>query len=601
MKSIDLANSIDAVFSDSIRQCLAEQIGLSSEILGRIPTHASPALIASLMAAAVTPDGAKAVFSAVMSPEANARIEEQFLRLCSASSSIKDLETIGESLFVRSTGTRIALASDPISRQAGIPPQAAHVMTALVGSVMFGVLKHHILLEQGTLAGLPALLGGQLPVVSRLLTDRVAESIGFENAGNFTRSIAGRLESVAANMMQPMADDENVLRRSAPAAAHEVAAPVAGARSSRRGIWLLFAVLTAILLGVFAYAQFFGQRAGVEPTASSNVLTSGVVAPSIASAVPGVVARPDAASSVPQGCAAAPMTASGGAASAPAADAVSEAASNPAANASTRSGKIAFSVNQAGVPSLTGTLSSDAERQTLTDVLNRRFGAGRFAADLKVDASLRPSDWLTHIDELLSLMALPRAEVGIDSQHIELGGAAANASLGWKQRLQNVFGPSWEIGQFSAGKAVDLATQLFLSAMAKLLDAGNACIGPDVATVLNLQVVDFAASSGHIPLSAKENLAESAQLLKACSDDGHPVALDIKAYSDNVGDEQANLLLSQKRADAVRGFLIEAGVKPDLLTARGYGSATPIASNATAGGRFANRRVEFVLAQASVG
>jgi outer membrane protein OmpA-like peptidoglycan-associated protein len=130
-----------------------------------------------------------------------------------------------------------------------------------------------------------------------------------------------------------------------------------------------------------------------------------------------------------------------------------------------------------------------------------------------------------------------------------------------------------------------------------MLDSGASCIGADVTKVLNLQVVDFAQSSGHIPSSAKENLAESAQLLKACSDGGHPVTLDIEVFSDNAGDQQANLALSQKRADSVREFLIEAGVKPNLLTAKGFGAARPVASNATESGRFANRRVEFVLAQ----
>ncbi|RZF24404.1 OmpA family protein [Paraburkholderia sp. UYCP14C] len=597
MKSIDLSKSVDAVFSDSNRQCLAEQIGLSPEMLGRITTHASPVLIASLMAGAATPDGARAVFSAVMSTEANARIEDQFLRLCGASSSIKDLETTGESLFVRATGRRIALVSDTISRQIGIPPQAAHVMTALFASVLFGVLKHHVLLEQGTSAGLPVLLGDQLPAVSMLLTDRVTESIGFENAGNFTRSIVGILESVAASLTQPVVENQTALRHSLAATALGAATPVARTKSSRRGIWLLFAVLTVILLGVFAYASFFGKQVGVEPVVSSKDSTAGPVTPSSTPATASVATRPDAASSVPQGSAAAPVAASGSGAAAPASDAVSAPASNPAANASTKSGNLAFSVNQAGVPSLTGTLSSNAERQTLIDALNRRFGPGRFAADLKVDTNLRSADWLAYVDELLSLMALPRAEVGIDAPHIELGGAAANASLGWQRRLQNMFGKSWVIGQFSADEAVDVATQAFLGTMVKMLDAGGACIGPDVEKVLNLQVVDFAASSGHIPLSAKENLSESAQLLKACADGGHPVALDIKVYSDNVGDEQANLLLSQKRADAVRGFLIEAGVKPGLLIAHGYGSAMPIASNATAGGRFANRRVEFALTQ----
>jgi hypothetical protein len=47
----------------------------------------------------------------------------------------------------------------------------------------------------------------------------------------------------------------------------------------------------------------------------------------------------------------------------------------------------------------------------------------------------------------------------------------------------------------------------------------------------------------------------------------------------------------------VREFLIEAGVKPNSLTARGCGAARPVASNATESGGFVNRRVEFVPAQ----
>jgi outer membrane protein OmpA-like peptidoglycan-associated protein len=60
---------------------------------------------------------------------------------------------------------------------------------------------------------------------------------------------------------------------------------------------------------------------------------------------------------------------------------------------------------------------------------------------------------------------------------------------------------------------------------------------------------------------------------------------------------QANLQLSQKRADAVRTLMIGAGVPANSLTAHGYGGARLVASNSTASGRCANRRVEFVVAQ----
>ena len=57
----------------------------------------------------------------------------------------------------------------------------------------------------------------------------------------------------------------------------------------------------------------------------------------------------------------------------------------------------------------------------------------------------------------------------------------------------------------------------------------------------------------------------------------------------------SNQELSQKRADAVMAFLISQGVKQDLVEAKGFGDADPVASNATAAGRTKNRRVELSL------
>jgi chemotaxis protein MotB len=61
----------------------------------------------------------------------------------------------------------------------------------------------------------------------------------------------------------------------------------------------------------------------------------------------------------------------------------------------------------------------------------------------------------------------------------------------------------------------------------------------------------------------------------------------------------SNQDLSQKRADAVKQYLISQGVKPDLVSAQGFGDASPVASNDTAQGRGQNRRVELSLGGAS--
>jgi chemotaxis protein MotB len=57
--------------------------------------------------------------------------------------------------------------------------------------------------------------------------------------------------------------------------------------------------------------------------------------------------------------------------------------------------------------------------------------------------------------------------------------------------------------------------------------------------------------------------------------------------------------LSQKRADSVMQYLISQGVKPDLVSARGFGEANPVAPNDTAQGRAQNRRVELSLGGSS--
>ncbi len=80
--------------------------------------------------------------------------------------------------------------------------------------------------------------------------------------------------------------------------------------------------------------------------------------------------------------------------------------------------------------------------------------------------------------------------------------------------------------------------------------------------------------------------------------------LVVNGYTDNASISPAlqrqgiasNEVLSQKRAEAVMQYLITQGVKPDMIAARGFGEAQPVAANDTAKGRAQNRRVELTLA-----
>jgi outer membrane protein OmpA-like peptidoglycan-associated protein len=71
--------------------------------------------------------------------------------------------------------------------------------------------------------------------------------------------------------------------------------------------------------------------------------------------------------------------------------------------------------------------------------------------------------------------------------------------------------------------------------------------------------------------------------------------VEVEGFTDSVGTEAYNQDLSERRADAIRFALVDAGIAPDRVTARGYGKLHPIASNADATGRQMNRRVEVVI------
>ena len=69
--------------------------------------------------------------------------------------------------------------------------------------------------------------------------------------------------------------------------------------------------------------------------------------------------------------------------------------------------------------------------------------------------------------------------------------------------------------------------------------------------------------------------------------------VEIDGHTDNVGDEKTNQILSEKRAESVKEFLVNEGCDVSLLTIVGFGKTKPVASNENEAGRAKNRRVEF--------
>jgi outer membrane protein OmpA-like peptidoglycan-associated protein len=116
---------------------------------------------------------------------------------------------------------------------------------------------------------------------------------------------------------------------------------------------------------------------------------------------------------------------------------------------------------------------------------------------------------------------------------------------------------------------------------------------------LILSLSDVLFDTGHWTLKpgAREQLAKIAGIVQA-----HPgLRLQVGGHTDSVGSEEFNERLSERRADAVRDFLVHQGVAASSITAQGFGESRPIATNDTAAGRQLNRRVEIVVSGDAIG
>jgi len=112
-------------------------------------------------------------------------------------------------------------------------------------------------------------------------------------------------------------------------------------------------------------------------------------------------------------------------------------------------------------------------------------------------------------------------------------------------------------------------------------------------TVITLDgAVLFVSGKAELLPIAQQKLNDVAEALKQTEDEQ---SIKIEGYTDSRGSDETNLKLSQQRAEAVRAYLVNRGVKAARISAEGKGEQNPIATNDTAEGRANNRRVEIIV------
>ena len=106
-----------------------------------------------------------------------------------------------------------------------------------------------------------------------------------------------------------------------------------------------------------------------------------------------------------------------------------------------------------------------------------------------------------------------------------------------------------------------------------------------------MQGIEFEAGKATIKAKSFPLLDEIAAIFIENSD----YIIEVQGHTDNTGKAEMNKTISEKRAQAVKDYMVKKGVDASRMTAIGYGQDQPIADNNTKAGRQKNRRVEFKI------
>jgi len=111
------------------------------------------------------------------------------------------------------------------------------------------------------------------------------------------------------------------------------------------------------------------------------------------------------------------------------------------------------------------------------------------------------------------------------------------------------------------------------------------------ARVIVLKNVEYDFNKSTIRPSSFKSLDDLAEVMTLKPN----LVIEIGGHTDNVGDDQSNELLSQRRAESVKQYLVKKGIKPERVQTKGYGESMPVADNDTNEGRQKNRRTEVKI------
>jgi outer membrane protein OmpA-like peptidoglycan-associated protein len=231
--------------------------------------------------------------------------------------------------------------------------------------------------------------------------------------------------------------------------------------------------------------------------------------------------------------------------------------------------------------SLSGYAPSPKDRQTILDTARRKFGSDEIV-DKLVYASGAPDDFVPAVAVALQAVArLGGGTAELDDDSVKINGAAFSPRAG--DEIASAAAEAFP-------KTFKAVTTIVVRQEGQPLTAAGC--RDRLQVELQRGSVEFEPSKAEIAADSFGLLDRIAATLARCTE----AQVEVAAHTDSGGSTSKNRDLTQARAEAIVDYLVDAGVKRERLNPVGYGETKPIADNATAAGKSANRRIEFTVA-----
>lgn len=225
-----------------------------------------------------------------------------------------------------------------------------------------------------------------------------------------------------------------------------------------------------------------------------------------------------------------------------------------------------------------GTMPDQAGKDALLSRLREVYGAGRVVDQIVVGDVAAPAGWSERVAAMVgpALKGVSDGRIEVEGDAVSLRGAVASEQA----RSEVTAGVALALGStFSVSDGMHVAVR-----EQALLDAALAD-----------RIVEFESGRATLTGAGMSVLDQVLVALREVKDK----RVEVIGHTDNSGSRARNLALSQARAEAVRAYVVERGIRPDAISVSGEGPDRPVADNASAEGRARNRRIEFkVLTEA---